>query len=357
MSWLSTKLWGPRSEDVLAVDTMRAGCASDRTIVVTGANTGIGKHTVATLAQGGCTVVMAGRSMAKLAAAKADIVATNGGDGATAIDAAKLVCLQLDLASFASIEQFATAFHALGLPLHVLINNAGIMMTPFGTTQEGFEQQLGVNHVGHFYLVQLMLPALKATKGRVVVVSSMASSLPGASSLPLDLSHHPPDAKAYNNIVAYNQSKLANLLFAQELARRYKGDGVSAAALHPGVIPTELSRNSMLAGIAFTLGKFCMKSISQGAATTVHCALLPDDEMPQPAGVAGWYKDCKEAPIASSIARRNADFILKELESPSGAAAGGTGDDADAAFSPSERLWVATERAIREANEKRTSKL
>ena len=192
--------------------------------IVTGANTGIGLETARELARAGATVFMGCRSPGKCAAAAANVK--------TSVPGAKVVTMALDLSSFKSIKGFAAEFNAKSLPLHTLILNAGVMKSPgeafigqsftygFDTTEEGFELHVGVNHIGHFRLTQLLMGALHAPEAaRVVSVSSAAEQ--GASPEGIRFESWSPEGGKmpldYEDGVAYGQSKLANVLFAKEL--------------------------------------------------------------------------------------------------------------------------------------------
>lgn len=146
--------------------------------------------------------------------------------------------LQLDLASMESIRQFSKKFHELENQLHILINNAGIMACPRAITKDGFEAQIGTNHMGHFLLTNLLLDLLKqSAPSRVVVVSSLFHWYGRINKEDLN------SEKSYYRWLAYGQSKLANILFARELATRLQGTGVTVNSLHPGAVRTELARD------------------------------------------------------------------------------------------------------------------
>lgn len=202
-----------------------------RTAVVTGANSGIGREVARALAQHGARVVLAGRDAAAVTAAAAELTAA----GFVAEPAV------LDLADMASVHAFADTWDG---PLDLLINNAGVMAPPKrATTVDGFELQFGVNHLGHFVLTGMLLPALgAAAQARVVTVSSIAHR--GGDESVLDGNAGPYDAQK-----AYSNSKLANLLFALQLQRELadRGSSVTSVAAHPGVSATRLftSRQGM----------------------------------------------------------------------------------------------------------------
>lgn len=200
-----------------------------RVVVITGANSGIGYESALALARKGALVVMACRSLDKAARAREDLLAR--------VPDASLDLLELDLGSLQSVRDFAAAFQAKYDRLDILMNNAGIMATPYGTTTDGFELQLGTNHLGHFALTGQLLSKLEQTpKSRIVTVSSYAN-LGGWINFD-DLQSE----KRYNGWLAYCQSKLANILFALELQRKLAAvqTDVLSVAIHPGHAVTNL---------------------------------------------------------------------------------------------------------------------
>ncbi len=226
--------------------------------LVTGANTGIGKETARVLAQRGARVTLAGRSEEKTRAAMADIATTAPG--------ADLEYLHLDLGSIASARESAKGFLARDEPLDVLINNAG-MAGLHGTTADGFEMAFGTNYVGPFVFTELLLDRLKAAKAaRVVNVASDAHYR--AKGIDWEAVRKPTVTKI--GFAEYGVSKLANVLHAQELGRRLAGTNVTTYALHPGVIASDVWRETPqpLRGIL----TFFMKSTADGAKTSLHCA-------------------------------------------------------------------------------------
>lgn len=199
-----------------------------------------------------------------------------------------MVC---DLSDTESIKQFAASFLALDLPLHCLICNAGVMATEYRLTKQGYDLQFGTNHVGHALLVWLLLEKLVQTApSRVIVLSSDLHNGPA-----IDFSRLPSvPADKYSRWGAYQQSKLANALFAKELHRRFSARGVSAFSLHPGVITTELTREITCACCFHCCGKICMKSIPEGCATTIFCAAKPG--LDQTHGGAYFFNSAPRAP-------------------------------------------------------------
>lgn len=227
--------------------------------VVTGANTGIGRETARGLLREGATVILAVRDVEKGEAARADIVASTG--------YADAEVMELDLASTASIRRFAAAFRARFDRLDVLVHNAGVWTRTRSETVDGFETTFGVNHLGPFLLTHELSSLLLASAPARVVVVSSALHYRGV----LDLDDPMFERRAYGGTRAYNQSKLANVLFTKALARRLEGTGVTVNALHPGVVATELTRE--LPGFVKALAGVFLLTPSQGAATSLHVAI------------------------------------------------------------------------------------
>ena len=204
-----------------------------RTVVITGANSGLGRASASMLAGAGAHVVMACRNPDKAARAASDL--------RSAHPHASIEVRELDLASLASVRSFAAGLVETGLVVDVLMNNAGIMAVDQGTTADGFEMQFGVNHLGHFALTGLLLPLLGSNPGgaRIVNVSSM-----GHRAGRMSLDDPNAERRNYRRWPAYFQSKLANLLFTAELHSRLSAadSGVVALAAHPGTATTELGK-------------------------------------------------------------------------------------------------------------------
>ena len=232
--------------------------AGERTVVVTGANTGIGLATASALAGQGWRVFVACRSERKGAAAVASIKATTGNDA--------VFLLMLDLADLASVRDCAKSFLEPYEPLHVLINNAGVAGRR-GLTKQGFELMFGVNHLGHFLLTQLLLERLvSSAPARVVTVSSDAHY--NARGIDWDALRRP--ARGITGLDEYAVSKLCNVLFSQELARRTEGTGVHSYALHPGVVASDIWRRVPWPVRPLVTRR--MLSVDQGAQTSLYCA-------------------------------------------------------------------------------------
>ena len=231
--------------------------------VVTGANTGLGLDTTRVLAQRGATVVMACRNQDKAGAARRALIDRG-------VDPARLRTASLDLADQSSIADFADE-----LPddrINLLINNAGLMAVPKSTTAEGYETQFGVNHLGHMALTLRLLPRLNATPGARVVTLTSVGHRPGRIRL------NDPNFRLgrYNRWTAYFQSKLANMLFAAELARRNEGHGALSMAAHPGYAATELGKDtSTQARFLGAFDKIAAQPAAAGAWPTLRAATDP----------------------------------------------------------------------------------
>ena len=201
-----------------------------KTVVITGSNTGIGKATALELAKRRAKVVMGCRSMEKGKKAASEIMRISGNK--------EVACFHLDLASLASVRRFAEVVLASYTQIDVLINNAGIMACPYCKTEDGFEMQFGVNHLGHFLLTNLLLDHMCEVPGaRIVNVSSSTYKWVKG----IDFSDINSE-QVYQPMKAYSQSKLANILFTNVLARRLEGTGTTVNSLHPGIVRTELGR-------------------------------------------------------------------------------------------------------------------
>lgn len=266
-----------------------------RTVVVTGANSGIGFETAKALAERGARVILACRSLERGEKAKDRIAA--------AAPDAELELRQLDLSDLASVEAFAKSLLADHDALHGLVNNAGVMIPPESRTKDGFELQIGTNHLGHFALTARLLPRLLETDGaRLTVVASTAHRWGK-----MDFDDLQWRARSYNAWAAYGQSKLANLLFAREMARRVEDAGRSllVASSHPGYTATNLQRHSLFIRIVNPI--FAMPEW-QGALPSLRAATGPDvepDDYFGPSGpfeVRGWPKRVGRTAAAKSDA-------------------------------------------------------
>ncbi|MBS2027017.1 MAG: SDR family NAD(P)-dependent oxidoreductase [Deltaproteobacteria bacterium] len=248
-----------------------------KTAIVTGGYAGIGVETTRVLAAAGAQVIVPAR----------DIPKATKSIGALA----NVHIEQMDLAVPSTIDAFA---QRLGnRPLHLLINNAGIMAAPLSRDSRGLESQLAVNHVGHFQLFTRLLPALRRAQGARVIALSSRGHVRSA----FDFDDPNFERRPYEKMIAYGQSKTANILFAVEADRRFQAEGIRAFAVHPGaILETELARNydpeefKLVVERARRIGSF--KSVEQGAATTIFCATSPLLD-----GIGGVY--CENCDVAS----------------------------------------------------------
>ncbi|XP_056172731.1 short-chain dehydrogenase TIC 32 B, chloroplastic-like isoform X2 [Syzygium oleosum] len=277
--------------------------ASNVTAIVTGGGSGIGFETARVLALRGAHVIIAARDTDAANAAKR-LILNNDGD-------ARVDVLKLDLCSMKSIRSFVDNFIALDLPLNILINNAGIMFCPFQLSEDGFEVQFATNHLGHFLLTNLLLDKMKATarvsgiEGRIVNLSSIAHLHTYQEGIRFDDIN---DELSYSDKKAYGQSKLANILHANELSRRLQeGANITVNSLHPGLIMTNLMRHSFIAARIFRMFTYLLwKNVPQGAATTCYIALHPSLK-----GVTGkYFMECNETE-PSALARD--EHLAKKL--------------------------------------------
>jgi NAD(P)-dependent dehydrogenase (short-subunit alcohol dehydrogenase family) len=251
--------------------------------IVTGGASGIGVETVRALASAGANVTLAARNRAAADEVAADVRATTGSD--------TVEVAILDLASLTSVRAFVDAYLANGRPLHILINNAGVMATPFSHTADGFEMQFGTNHIGHFTLTTGLAPALKAAgTARVVSLSSIGHRRSDVVFDDINFERRPYDPWA-----AYGQSKTANALFAVALTQHHAPDGITCNAVMPGGIMTGLQKH-MSDDEKRALGWIDehgtpnprFKNTEQGAATSIYAAVSSDLE-----GKGGLYlEDC-----------------------------------------------------------------
>ena len=247
---------------------------SGKTYVVTGGNSGIGVETVKQLAKQGANVVLACRRPQEGQQVRERILA-EGVRGTIEVS-------ELDLASLESVRNFSRKFLESHNSLHGLVNNAGVMNTPHGKTKDGFEVQLGTNHLGHYLLTELLLPLLrKSAPARVVNVSSCYHDKAMGREGRIDFDDLHFEKRKYDGWVSYGQSKLANVLHAKALAKREAANGVIAVSVHPGWVRTNLIKNSMplfmqdyvLYPILKLMG---MIEPWEGAQTSLYALLSPD---------------------------------------------------------------------------------
>jgi NAD(P)-dependent dehydrogenase (short-subunit alcohol dehydrogenase family) len=239
--------------------------------IVTGASSGIGAETARVLALRGAHVVMACRDLARADEARQRLLSISRGR----VPEDRLELRRLDLASLASVRLFAHEFVAQKRPLHLLINNAGVLDARRRETHDGFERQFGINHLGHFLLTTLLLDTLEASApARIISVSSDAMHYASLDGRLVDLNWR---QRKYQMWKAYGDSKLMNLMFVRELDRRLAGSGIVANAVHPGVVATDLGRDRSLSTLAVALMYLPrLKSVAQGTATTIVAATAPE---------------------------------------------------------------------------------
>ena len=270
-----------------------------RLAVVTGANTGLGFETARVLAARGASVVLAVRDTEKGKAAAARIAGTAPG--------ADVTVQPLDLTSLDSIRAAAAELRARHPAIDLLINNAGVMFTPKQTTRDGFELQLGTNHLGHFALTGLLLPQMLPVPGsRVVTVSSQAHRIRARINFG-DLQGE----RSYRRVAAYSQSKLANLMFAYELHRRLSSAATTttiAVAAHPGLANTELTRNSSAASAA--LARLISQKPAMGALPVLRAATDPRVAGGQYYGPGGLF-GTRGYPKLARSSRRSRDTAIQ----------------------------------------------
>jgi retinol dehydrogenase 12 len=277
---------------------MSAAELEGRTFLITGANTGIGRETARALAGRGARLYLACRSEASGREALEEIAGQTGNR--------ELKLLSLDLGDLDSVRACAETFLATGQPLHVLINNAGVAGSR-GKTASGFERMFGTNHVGPFLLTSLLLDRLRSSApARIVNVASAAHY--SAKGIDWEAVRRP--TRSITGMREYSVSKLANVLHAQELARRLEGSGVTTYALHPGVIASDIWRR--VPWPVRPLMQRRMLSPEQGAKTSLYCATAPEL-----AGQSGrYYDDCRPkepgaaatAALAGELWRRSSEW-------------------------------------------------
>jgi NAD(P)-dependent dehydrogenase (short-subunit alcohol dehydrogenase family) len=313
-----------------AADVVKGIDLSGRNVIVTGGHVGLGLETTRALAGAGASVVVGTRNPDRAAPAL---------EGIERVEVAAL-----DLLDPASIDAFAVRYRDSGRPLHILVNNAGIMGGPLVRDARGYEAQFATNHLGHFQLSNALLPALRAANGaRVVELSSWGHHL---SDIRWDDPHFENE---YDGMVAYGQAKTANVLFAVELDRRWSGDGIRGYSLHPGGIVstnlapwlTEDDRRAM--GLLDEAGQPVidperdMKTPEQGAATTVFAATSP-----LLADIGGVYLQNSEvAPLDEAVIEVNPDIAAGQLEMTVGVAPYAVDPES------AQRLWELSEQLLK----------
>jgi retinol dehydrogenase-12 len=271
-----------------------------RVAAVTGTTAGIGLHTALQLAKQGAAVVLLDRDQEKAKQVALRIKQEAPG--------AVVELIHCDLSDLDSVAAAAKKFMESHESLHILVNNAGVMMCPLGATKQGYEMQYGTNHLGHFLLTLKLLPALmngaRAGMSRVVMVASRAHKSAPAGGIDFDSLTHEQVLKngRYHRVLFYAQSKLANILFTCELQRRYGKHGINAMCVHPGVVGTNLGRHvplpPVVKAILIAMLNCVIKTPAFGAQTSLHCALAPLAQL-----VPGeYYSDCAVS-VSSALSK------------------------------------------------------
>ena len=275
--------WGSTTDEVLAGKDL-----SGRTVFITGANSGLGQETARAMAARGAHVIMAGRDQAKLDESVAAIRAS--------VPAAQLDTLTVDLGSLESIRAATSRARQQFPAIDLLINNAGVMATPFEHTADGFERQFGTNHLGHFALTAELMPSIE--RGHLKRIVNLSSRGHFMGMVDFDDPHFA--RRPYDPWASYGQSKTANVLFTVGLEQRFAVLGIHAYAVHPGGIETNLGRHmtpemreGLMKRVASSDTGFAWKTIPQGAATSCWAATAEELE-----GKGGVYcEDCHVAEV------------------------------------------------------------
>ncbi|RZC41956.1 WW domain-containing oxidoreductase [Asbolus verrucosus] len=277
-----------------ALQVLHGRDLNGKVALITGANTGIGFETARSLAKHGCTVIFGCRNLASAAEA------INRIKEEKQVAGENCVSFHLDLASLESVTHFLNQVKAFYKQIDILILNAGVFGLPYSKTVDGFEKTFQVNHLAHFYLT-LMLRSLLVMGSRVVVVSSESHRFANLTPDNLSMQTLSPDSSSkYWDMMAYNNSKLCNVLFARQLAKNLQSFGISVFSLHPGnMVSSNLARNWWLYRMFFALVRPFTKSLQQAASTTVYCATALELM-----GVTGVYFNncfrCEESEMAKN---------------------------------------------------------
>ncbi|CAN4099290.1 unnamed protein product [Withania somnifera] len=281
--------YGSKTTAEQVTDNCCVSFTSQLTAIITGATSGIGAETARVLAKRGVRLVIPARDLKKAAILKEAIQKQTAW--------ADITLLEIDLSSFASVQRFCAQFLSLGLPLHILINNAGKFSQKLEFSEDKFELSFATNYLGHFLLTEMLLDKMVETaeqtglEGRIVNVSSVVHNWVKRDHFCFSQMLKP---KNYNGTRAYAQSKLANILHAKELSRQLKARNANVAinAVHPGIVKTGITRDQkgFITDSLYFMASKLLKSTSQGSASTCYVALNP-----QRRGVSGkYFADCNE---------------------------------------------------------------
>ena len=275
--------WGSTTDEVLAGKDL-----SGRTVFITGANSGLGQETARAMASRGAHVILAGRDQAKLDGTAAAIRET--------LPKAQLDTITIDLTSLENIRAATSRARQRFAKIDLLINNAGVMATPFQHTHDGFEMQFGTNHLGHFAMTAELMPLIE--RGHLKRIVNLSSR--GHHFTPVNFDDPHFEHRPYDPWESYGHSKTANVLFSVGLEQRFAVMGIHAYAVHPGGIQTNLGRHmtpemveALMARVTSSDTGFAWKTIPQGAATSCWAATAEELE-----GKGGVYcEDCHVAAI------------------------------------------------------------
>jgi len=286
-----------KSTALEVVQTLNADLTG-KTVLITGGTSGIGLETARALATIHAHVIITGRDMIKGKKAIEDLQQSTKSD--------QIELMELHLDSLDSVRSFAEEYIKKKLPLHILICNAGVLPGTRKLTKDGFEYNWGINHLAHFFLVQLLLPTLKISQpSRIITISSLANRRGG-----IDFDDWNWEKRPFNLWLAYAQSKVANILFAKQASQLYANQGIKAYSLHPGTVLTNI-QNEISHEELVKLGWFDketgkpverIKTTEQGASTCVWAALAPELEN-QP----GAY--CENCAISPGVVDPSAPFL------------------------------------------------
>ncbi|MBV8785376.1 MAG: SDR family NAD(P)-dependent oxidoreductase [Mycobacterium sp.] len=272
---------------------------SGKTCVITGASSGLGRESARALTAARAHVILAARNSDALAQTTDWIRAE--------VPGARTSTVELDLTALESVRAAASAIRDIAPVIDILMNNAGVMFTPFGRTRDGFELQIGTNHFGHFELTRLLIPQLAAAAGARIVILSSGGHILG------DVDFDDPnwERREYDKFVAYGSSKTANILHAREADRRLRDSGIRAYAVHPGTVATSLARYMSRSDFSslreLASGHLDVTTPERGASTQVWAAVTP--ELTDRGGL--YLEDCSISDAAAPYAldeQRAADW-------------------------------------------------